>query len=299
MTRFLVAAAVLTGLMSGLAPMSRRSALAGDPTTLDCLTANESSLTLRNHLDLRATRAQLLVCSAASCPADIRNECIRRMGEVNVAMPTIVFEAKDAAGHNLITVAVKMDGALLAQRLEGTALSIDPGQHTFTFEVPGHPAITQQLFILEGEKDRRERIVFETIGKVPPASPPRGDLPGPVAPAEGVPWRLGRTRIASLVLGGVGVAGLGVGTAYALIAISRRNAATDVCPTHECATSDGVAQWNRAGSAGDIATVAYLVGVAGLAGGVTLWLIAKPHAEQAPSAQVSLAPGFIQVLGRW
>jgi hypothetical protein len=299
MTRALIAASVLAGLVSGVAPMSGRSALAGDPTTLDCLTANESSLTLRNHLDLRATRAQLLVCSAASCPADIRNECIRRMAEVNVAMPTIVFDAKDAAGHNLINVTVKMDGELLAQRLEGTALSIDPGQHTFTFEVPGHPAIAQQFFILEGEKDRRERVTFDTIGKVQPSSAPRGDSVGRVATADGVRSRLRRTSIASLVLGGVGVAGIGVGTAYALIAISRRDDAAAACPTHECGTSDGVARWNRARSAGDVATVASLVGIAGLAGGVTLWLSTNPHAEQASGAQVSLAPGFIQVLGRW
>jgi hypothetical protein len=275
-----------------------RSARAGDPTTLDCLTANESSLTLRNHFDLRATRAQLLVCSAASCPADIRNECIRRMGEVNVAMPTIVFDAKDAAGHNVLGVTVKMDGELLAQRLEGTALSIDPGQHTFTFEVPGHPTLARELLILEGEKDRRERITFETIGKAPPARAPGADVSG-VAATDGGGARLGPTRLAALVLGGVGVAALGVGMGYAVAAIARRDAASVNCPTSQCAKSEDVARWNSARSAGNVATVASVVGAASLAGGVTLWLIAKPHAGAPPNTQVSLAPGFVEVLARW
>jgi hypothetical protein len=295
MRRVVTAVVALTVVTSG-----GRSARAGDPTTLDCLTANETAVTLRNRSALRATRAQLLVCSAASCPADIRNECIRRMGEVNVAMPTIVFDARDAAGRTLIDVTVKMDGELLAQRLEGIALSIDPGPHTFTFEVPGHPALEQPLRILEGDKDRRERVTFESIGKVKVAAapPPRTEAPGLVATERGGGERLGTPRLASLVLGGVGVAALGVGIGYGLIAISRRDAAATICPA-QCANPDGVDRWNRARSAGDIATVASLVGIASLAGGVTLWMIAKPHAAPAPRVQVSLAPGFIRVDGRW
>ena len=115
---------------------------------------------MRNHHKLRDARAQLLICSAASCPGDVRDECIRRVGEVNVAMPTIVFEPKDAASSDLSAVKVTMDGAPLAERLEGTALSIDPGEHTFTFDTPGQPPIQKQFVIREGEKDRRERITF-------------------------------------------------------------------------------------------------------------------------------------------
>jgi hypothetical protein len=297
MTRVGTAGVVLMVLMSGA--IWGRSARAGDPTTLDCLTANENALTLRNHFELRATRAQLLVCSSASCPADIRNECIRRMGEVNLAMPTIVFDAKDAAGHDLLDVTVEMDGVPLAQRLEGTALSIEPGQHTFTFAVPGQAVLSQQLVILEGEKDRRERITFETVGRVPRADPPRGDAAGLVTTAGGGRARLGTTKIVSLVLGGVGVGALGVGIGYGLVAISRRNAATAICPAAECADPDGVDRWNGARSAGDVATVASLVGLASLAGGVTLWLMAETHAAPAPSTQLSLAPGFVEVRGRW
>jgi hypothetical protein len=297
MTRLWTTAAVFSVLMSGA--VVGRPARAGDPTTLDCLTANENALTLRNQFDLRATRAQLLVCSAASCPADIRNECIRRMGEVNVAMPTIVFDAKDAGGRELIDVTVKMDGELLAQRLEGISLSIDPGQHTFTFEVPGHPALSQRLLILEGEKDRRARITFETIGRVQVASPPRGDASGAEATAAAGGERLGTTKLVSLILGGVGVAALGVGIGYGLVAISRRDAAAAICQAQCTPGTDGVERWNRARAAGDVATVASLVGIVGVASGVTLWLLAKPHAAQAPRAQVSLAPGFVQVVGRW
>src|SRR5271165_2147015 len=76
-------------------------AWADDPTLADCITANESSIALRRQHKLRAARAQLLVCSAASCPEEIRSECVRRVTDVNVAMPTIVFNAKDGSGNDL------------------------------------------------------------------------------------------------------------------------------------------------------------------------------------------------------
>ena len=118
-----------------LAPAGR--ATAADPTTADCLAANDKSISLRNEHKLLGARTQSLVCAASSCPAEIRKECERRIDLVNASMPTVVFEAKDGSGNDLSAVTVKMDGALLAERLEGTAMPLDPGAHTFTFDSLG------------------------------------------------------------------------------------------------------------------------------------------------------------------
>jgi hypothetical protein len=140
------------------------TAHAADPTTSDCLAASEAALKLGNDHKLRGERSQLLVCAAASCPADIRKECLRRVDEVNAQIPTIVFQAKDGASKDISAVKITMDGEVIAQRLEGTSLSVDPGNHTFVFETSGEPAVQEQLFITEGEKDRRERILFGAAG---------------------------------------------------------------------------------------------------------------------------------------
>src|SRR5579864_2251399 len=108
-----------------------RSARAEGPTVADCLASSDASLKLGREHRLREERAQLLICAATDCPVVIRNECIRRVDEVNAAIPTLIFEAKDAAGNDLSAVKVTMDGEVLAQSLDGTALSIDPGLHTF------------------------------------------------------------------------------------------------------------------------------------------------------------------------
>jgi hypothetical protein len=166
MMRFATVAAVL--LVSGGTVLVDRPARAADPTTLECLTSYEDSVTLKNRHALIAARAQLLICSSASCPADIRNECVERMRAIDTAIPTVVFEAKDAAGAALVDVTVTMDGDLLAEGLQGTALSIDPGAHTFTFDVVGRPRVEKQLMILEGQKARRERVVFKAVAAATP-----------------------------------------------------------------------------------------------------------------------------------
>jgi hypothetical protein len=99
---------------------------AADPTMADCLTASETSIKLRGGHHLRDARQQLLVCAALTCPAEVRSECERRVVAVNAAIPTLVFEAKDAAGNDLSAVTVTMDAKPLVDRLEGTAISLDP-----------------------------------------------------------------------------------------------------------------------------------------------------------------------------
>src|ERR1019366_8252764 len=90
--------------------LTAASARAEGPTTADCLSANESSIKLRGEHKLRDARTQALICSASSCPTDVRNACTRRVAEVTAAIPTVTFEAKDAAGNDLTVVRVTMDG---------------------------------------------------------------------------------------------------------------------------------------------------------------------------------------------
>ena len=295
------AAVAVMAALGGVTTLLSRQALGAEPTTLGCITAYEDSVPLRKNHQLRAARAKLLTCSSESCPADVRAECLGRLSEIDASMPTVVFEAKDAAGAIVFRVKVKMDGELLADRLQGSALAIDPGDHTFTFEVAGRPSVEKHLMIFEGEKLRRERVEFEAIATPNPESPPPGalvnsELMEPPRPAAKV--SLGKGRIAALALGGVGVVATGVGVAYSFVAMSRREHASSICP-NDCSGIDGVQAWNDAHSAGSIATGAFIVGAAGIASGVAVWLLAKPPTESSPASQISFGPNGIQVGGRW
>ena len=263
---------------------------ADDPTTADCLAASENSFTSRNEHRLRMERSQLLMCAAAGCPGDIRKECIRRVDEVNLAIPTIIFEAKDGAGNDLSAVKVTMDGEVLAEQLEGTALSVDPGQHRFVFETAGLLTLTKQFVISASQKDRLETITFDL-----PVSTSVGAVPS-VAVSSG----LGTQKILAIVAEGIGVVGLGVGSAFGAAALSKRNDAANTCP-NLCADESGVHKWSDAKSAGNVSTVAFLVGGLALAGGAVLWFTAGGTAPStgAPAAALGIGPASVQLKYAW
>jgi hypothetical protein len=290
-------------VLGGVTTLIGRHASAAEPSMSECLASYEESINLKRDHQLQAALAKFAVCSSESCPPDVRKECLRLAPEVQAAMPTVVFEARDAAGANLSAVKVTMDGNVLAERLDGTALPIDPGEHRFAFEVAGRAPVEKRLTIWEGDKLRHERVEFEALAPPksvvpPPAAVTKSILEQPQPLQEAKPsWS--KTRIVGVVLGGIGVAATGVGVAYGFIAMSRRNQANDVCPAHQCMNSTQVDLWNGAYSAGDVATGALIVGALGIASGVVIWLRTKPLAEGAPGAQVGLGPGGLQLRGRW
>jgi hypothetical protein len=265
------------------AALGHSQALAVDPSTAECLAANEASLKSANEHRLRQERSELLICAAASCPSDIRQECIRRIDELNAAIPTIIFGVKDASGNDVSAVKVSMDGQLLAERLDGSALSVDPGAHTFVFEKAGQSTVTKQFVIREAQKNRHEAI---TLGSQ-------------AVSATTASTAFGAQKTLAIVAGGVGIVGLGVGSAFGLVAMAKKNEAQRTCPDDECADQRGVHLWDDAARAGDASTVAFIVGGAMLVGGATLWLTARPSSNRAPTAQVGIGPGSIQLKGVW
>jgi hypothetical protein len=260
-----------------------------DPTTAECLAASEDSFTSRSMHRFRMERSQLLMCSAPSCPADVRLECIRRADETNAAIPTIVFEAKDAAGNDLGAVRVTMDGEVLAERLEGMALDVDPGEHRFVFETAGSLAVRKTFIISVSQKGRRETITFG-----PPVSSRGAEMP-----STEVSSGLGTQKILALVAEGIGAVGLGVGSAFGLVALSTKNDAESVCP-NLCVNASGVNKWSDAKRAADVSTVAFLAGGLALAGGAVLWFTARtaPLMGDATVA-IGIGPASLQAKGTW
>jgi hypothetical protein len=209
-----------------------RGAWAADPTIAECLSASEKSLSLQNQHRLRAARAELVSCSSASCPTDIREECTRRVGEIKLAIPTVVFEARDASGKDLFDVRITMDGETLSERLDGTAISVDPGVHLFGFETQGHSKVETKVLVREGEKERREHISFDTpgietatSGPVPAtgSSSPAADLTTASGPSGASPGSTAWTprRKVGVALGATALAGLTTGVIFNFVYDSR------------------------------------------------------------------------------
>jgi hypothetical protein len=295
-----VARALRTGLVTlilGGALFSTSPVRAADPSVSDCLMAAETSLKLRAEHKLRLTRTQLLVCSSSSCPGEVRQECMRRIDEVNAASPTIVLAVKDRAGRDLSTVRVSVDGQVVAERLDGSALPIDPGPHEFTFEASGVPPVTDTVILHEGEKDRRETVTL-AVGTPAPASADGSD--GALGADGSRPGTAGAgktQRVVGLVAGAVGVAGLAAGGVFGVLASSSWKTAQRECPDHTGCSSQAMTDRSHAVTDATVATVGFIAGGVLLASGLTLYLSA-PRGDS-PRVGLEARPGGLAVSGEF
>jgi hypothetical protein len=245
-------------------------AWAADPTTPECLSANANAAHLQSQHKLREARVQLLVCASATCPADVQRECARRVADVNVALPSIVFEVKDASGNDVADVNVKMDGAPVEH--PSSAVVLDPGEHAFRFEAPRHRPLEKTFIIVEGVKERRERIELgataETAAK-------------PVVATATTTSSGGGLRTVGWSVAVVGVAGIIVGSIFGIDSFATWGAAHNDCLSSTSCSSYTLALANKsdANTAATISDVGFIAGGVLAAVGITLVLIApKSHA---------------------
>lgn len=277
---------------------SAANARADDPTKEQCIAANEGAQSLRQTGKLQAARAQLLVCIAKTCPGPIRDDCAERLNDLERATPTVVFTAKGTASADLSAVKVTMDGVMLADHLDGAALSVEPGKHVFEFTTEGYPSVSKELFVREGVKGRQEVVAFAPQGAgagptpvvvpIDPSTTPTS-TPSDAPPAE--PSGSG-LKTWAFVAGGVGVVGLGLGTYFGLRASSKWSSAKDACVIDRCGpSSDAQKDKDDASSAGTISTIAFVVGGAALVTGVTL-LVLSPSSKGTSSARLRVVPGL-------
>jgi hypothetical protein len=204
-----------------------------------------------------------------------------------------VFVAKDAGGNDLSAVVVTIDHQPLVDHLDGGAIAVDPGDHVFSFTATGLPRVEKQIVVYEGEKGRREQIALGATQEIsPPISPL---LPPPALRPLGTPGTLGTQRVLGLVLGGLGVVGIGVGSVFGALtfsAWSSTNAACGSGGTTRCSPADMSAVSSDRSSAetrGAISTVAFIAGGVLAAGGLTLFLTGGHH-ERNATPVVAVAP---------
>jgi hypothetical protein len=259
--------------------------LRADVTKSQCVDANSNGQSLRIDGKLEAARHELQLCSDASCPAIVRNDCAQRMDDLERAQPTIVFDVKDANGGDLSAVKVTIDGHALTDKLDGTALRVDPGEHAFTFGVIGQPAIVRTFIVKEGEKRRRERIVFSgtpdaatglvPIPPLPPALPTQAPDTAPAkSEAASASHRWGTQRVVGLTAGGLGVAGIAVGSVFGLLTFSAVSAQKAACPASGAACADrasAASDHSSGATDGAVSTVAFIAGGALIVAGVALF----------------------------
>lgn len=181
---------------------------------------------------------------------------------------------------------VTVDGQPLADKLDGRALRVDPGEHEFIFTVAGQTPVTEKIVMKEGEKDRHERVV---IGAPPPplALPPT--VPE-VSSSDASKPGLGAQKWVGIVGAGAGVVGVVIGGVFGGLTASAINqqktdcASASHCANYAQAASDH-STWTTDGT---ISTAAFIAGGVLIAGGAVLFFTAPRHASEASAAAARL-----------
>jgi hypothetical protein len=188
---------------------------------------------------------------------------------------------------------IKRDGVLVGRAQWGAALPSDPGEHVVTANAPG-------------KKPFEKRVQLAASATVSVAIPPLENADAAPAGTSAGATTLATTghvdtggrpgssqRTIGLVVAGVGVVGLGVGGVLGLAAKSKFNEASGECDDSGCSQA-GVALRHSAVSRGNVATVVFGIGIAGIAVGGVLWAT-SPKGE----AHVAVGPGSISFMGRF
>ncbi len=261
--------------VSAAASLVAPAALADDKA--DCFAASEKAQQLRDDHKLLKGREQFLACARDVCPAAVKKDCADQVAEIDKRTPTVVVRAKDKAGQDLVAVKVTSDGEPLTEQLDGHAVPLDPGVHTFRFEAAGNEPFEQKVVLGEGEHNRPITANFGKGGADVGAGGGSGKKGAPIG---------------AFVVGGIGLVAMGVAPIFYAMGLSERSSILN--GTQICTTSTCTSEKNDISSKLVVGDIFMFGGAAVLAAGI-IWTIVhyttgSKEASTPPVASFDVSP---------
>jgi hypothetical protein len=200
---------------------------------------------------------------------------------------------------------VTIDGASVPSETARLPRKTDPGAHAVIVAAQGFEPTTVNVQLSEAEEHRVD-VLLQPAGSAPKVGPeattaPVGSHPAqPEQTASSGGWSRGTVQTLALVSGGLGIVGLGVGSAFGLVANSKKSQYQQHQIDGRCIDEQCVSISKDAVSAGNVSTAMFVAGGVLAAAGVTLWLTAPGKApEQAAVAIVPMAGAGVGLSGSW
>jgi hypothetical protein len=194
----------------------------------------------------------------------------------------VLSRAHHMIGHVTVTLSpaharLRVNGA----PADGTRLLLEPGEYRIEASAPGHASQVQQIPISAGEQ-RSLAVALVSLDAARTTDP-------------------GRTqRTAAWIVGGVGVVGVVVGSVSGVRSIALHDESERHCSNGpSCSDARGVRAMDSAIRAGNVSTVAFVVGAVGLAGSAVLWLTAPEHEATAGRTRLGAGLGSLRLESRW
>ncbi len=188
--------------------------------------------------------------------------------EPKVSHLTFTVEPKaDVSG-----LTIKLDAQAIGRAAWSSPLPVDPGAHEVIASAPGKLDRRMAVQVV-GTADTKAVTILPLDDAPAPASSTfdSESVPasGPAEPSRG-------KRIAGFIVGGVGLAALGVGSAFGVEALEKRHASNASCSGDTCRTQGGVNLNEDAQRFANYADVGIGIGIVGLVVGTYLVLTGSP-----------------------
>ncbi len=236
----------------------------------------------------------------------------RRLRALEDKIPNLTIEV--APGASVERFELIRNGVSIAEPVWGTAVPVDPGDHTIEATAPGMLPWETTVAVDVGENRTVVVPMLEEKPPPPSPSPPPPELkPEIEAEPEGTLSR----RTTAHVVGGAGLAAVGVGAFFGLRAMGKSSESDDHCRDTLC-DQRGLDLNDEANSAARVSNIAFGLGLVGVGvGGYLLWTGERDDDEgspeqnggetspDAPSSRVELTPvagrgqAAIFVQGTW
>jgi hypothetical protein len=200
----------------------------------------------------------------------------------------LTIATADAATPGLL---IRRDGQDIGAGALGTAIPVDPGAHVIEATAPGYEV--WQTTVTVGAASDQKIVTIPSLTKKAEG--------GAMADGGSPPNKT--KRIVSYVVGGVGLASIGLGATMGILAASDKSSATSdpsLCSNDKCSPA-GKAKIDSASTKATVSTIGFGVGIAAVGAGVFLWITSRGTApaasDSAPAAAPAPAAAFIPSVG--
>jgi hypothetical protein len=176
-------------------------------------------------------------------------------------------------------VVVKRGSQRIEASLYGTPLPVDPGDYRIEVSAPGYDTWSTPIKVESGGASASVRIpalikAKESAAPTPPPAAASASGPAQPEPATApIAHATSTQQVLGLVVGGVGVIGVGLGSYFGIRAISKNSDAETHCPKGAlCNDNDGVNLSDKARQDAAASNIAFIAGGVLVATGAVLYL---------------------------
>lgn len=202
----------------------------------------------------------------------------------------VTLAADAPPGTKVMRDAVELSGGSI-----DTALPVDPGEHLVVVTAPSRE---ERRYTVKVDQGKTERLMVEPGAPVQKAPEAKEQKQAPEAPQPLPPKGLGTVRTVGLVVGGVGLASIGVAIATGLILPGKKSVVDAHCGADSLCDKTGYEAAQSGQTLSAVNTAMWFVGgiVSGV--GVALILVGGPsrggtaarEAGEAPRAALRFSP---------